>query len=310
MQTVLGAVFCAALIVLVIITGKMRRKAVQKVFEQYREKDFSYTLVFGGYDWGPGIEKIILNVGPDAGNFTEEDLEPEKFTVMVKSEGNDSDGNLPVKRACLCDIDGNEIMKSEDEDAESVPDSEAQAASHIALEIEPERENPLTAPFVYDETGTGMRWKKTYDFTVSHPRFEKSMTECSDWFSPDAQKFREIKTDAGITAFAFSPDNEKDGARHPVIVCRLGGKCSGDVALTVLENNMTPLVKEKVQSWFGGAFIVCVQGESVSAEQTKKITDQFIKKHPAADKADIRSVDFSEGAESVGKWISEEVKND
>ncbi|MBQ5383622.1 MAG: hypothetical protein IIU46_04095, partial [Treponema sp.] len=74
--------------------------------------------------------------------------------------------------------------------------------------------------------------------------------------------------------------------------------------------NMTPLVKEKVQSCLGGACVVCVQGESVSAEQTKKIADQFIKKHPAADKADICSVDFSGGAESVGKWISEEVKND
>ena len=323
METVFGAVFCVALFAVVFITSRMRKKAMQKLYEQFQEKDFAYTLVFGSYDWGPGTEKIILNVGKTAEKFSEADFAPEKFTVTVKSETPDStavEAKIPVKRAFFCDIDGNEILRSDDsdDDGNSVGYDEISSATHIALELEPHPDDGFTSPFVCEPEREMNRWKKVYDFKISHPNFESEMTECSDWFSPAAQKFKPFKTNGKLGAASFVPENAKDKKKHPLIVWFHGlGEGGTDVNVVTLGNKVTSLAGKDIQSHFDGAFVLCPQtktlwmqkgenpsdlvdgaesGDEISSvslvkekssiytAECKAVIDRFIRKNPSIDR--------------------------
>lgn len=319
MGTIFGAIFCVALVVVVIISGRMRKKAIQKIYEQYQEKDFSYTLIFNGYDWGPGTKKIILNTGDITQNFSEKDLSPENFSVTVKSEILDEEKKsavikekkLTVKETYLCDIDGNKIENNSE-------DSDAEIATHIALELEPHPDDGFTNPFFWDPLTEHNRWKKTYDFTINHPLFEKPMDTCNDWFSPETGKFKTEKPCGQLNAVSFTPENAKNGKLHPLIIWLHGaGEGGNEPNLILLGNKVSALAQEKIQSYFDGAYVLCPQAPtfwmqsgdkpydildestknkcSKYTEDCKKLIDRFIKKNPSIDKKRIYVAGCSNG---------------
>ncbi len=307
METIFGAIFCVAMIAVVIITSRLKKKSIQKIYEQFQEKDFAYTLVFRSNEWGPSTEKIILNTGKITESFSDDKLDAANFNVRVKSEilddGSDTpvekEKNVPVKRAFLCDIDGNEIIKSEEDSSSEIPDDETSSATHIALEIENSPGDAFSSPFIYDSEQKHNRWKKIYDFKIGHNLFEKEMSECSDWFSPAAQKFRPLKNSGEQNAFFYIPENvgAKEKSAHPLMVLSLGEKSRTDIPMTVLENYLTPLVDDKIQTSLGGLFVLCMKSES------EKILSRFIKKNRAINRDKITMIDISEGDEKLREWI-------
>ena len=85
MQTFLAVGFCVVMLAVIFGIRVWQRRAVKKVYEEFAEKPYSYTLILGSYDWGAAVEKIILNLGDAASAFDEASLSPEKFCVSVKS---------------------------------------------------------------------------------------------------------------------------------------------------------------------------------------------------------------------------------
>ena len=307
METIFGAIFCVAMIAVVIITSRLKKKSIQKIYEQFQEKDFAYTLVFKSNEWGPGTEKIILNTGKITENFDSEKLGAENFNVSVKSEISDGasgtivekEKTVPVKRAYLCDIDGNEIIRSDEDSDSEIPYDETGSATHIALEIESSSGDAFSSPFIYDPAEKCIRWKKIYDFKIGHSLFENDMSECSDWFSPDAQKFRPLKNTGTLNAFSYIPENvrPKEKSAHPLLVLILGEKSRTDVPMTVLENYLTPLVAEEIQTRLGGLFVFCMKSES------EKTLSRFVKKNRAVNRDRITLIDISESDEKLREWI-------
>ncbi len=324
MGTIFGAIFCVALFAVVIVSARMRKKALQKIYEQYQEKDFAYTLVIGGYDWGPGTEKMILNLGKVSENFTDKDLDVSNFSVTVKSEIFDKGQNkvveqekaVSIKKVYPCDIDGNILEK--DSSSSDSDGMELEDFTHIALELEPRPDDPFTNPFLYDEIVEHNRWKKVYDFTIGHPKFEKPMTDCSDWFSPEINRFKQVKPCGQLTATSFVPENARDGKLHPLIVWLHGaGEGGKDPDLVVLGNKVSALGGEKIQSYFDGAFVLCPQAptfwmqngdrpydileestvdkKSRYTKDCKRLIDRFVKKNPSIDRNRIYIAGCSNG---------------
>ena len=98
METIFGAIFCVAMIAVVIITSRLKKKSIQKIYEQFQEKDFAYTLVFRSNEWGPSTEKIILNTGKITESFSDDKLDAANFNVSVKSEILDDGSDTPVEK--------------------------------------------------------------------------------------------------------------------------------------------------------------------------------------------------------------------
>lgn len=271
MQTFLGAIFCAVMLAVIVILRIWRKKSIAKVYEDMKEKENSYTLIIGSYDWGPAVDKIILNpkllnqnADSNENAFTESDFAPEKFTVKIKSEVFDyasgkkveAEGNAKVLTAWLSDIDGEKLSDEESAEAPETP--------HISLELEVHPTNQLLSPFIYDPETEHNIWKKKFNFEISHPKFAAPITECSDWFSPDADLFTDMKSTGELSAAYFTPEIEEsriqEGKKYPLIVWLNGAWEGGsDTNIALLGNKVTALAREPIQSYFEGAYVLCIQ---------------------------------------------------
>ena len=262
------------MLAIILILRIWRKKSIAKVYEDMKEKENSYTLIIGSYDWGPAVDKIILNpklLNPNAesneNDFTEADFAPEKFTVKIKSEVFDyasgkkveMEGNAKVLAAWLSDIDGEKLTDDENPTESDVESTEAPETPHISLELEVHPTNQLLSPFIYDPESEHNIWKKKFTFEISHPKFAEPITECNDWYSPDADLFTEMKSTGELTAASFTPEIT-DGKKRPLIVWLNGAWEGGkDINIALLGNKVIALAKNPIQSYFEGAYVLCIQ---------------------------------------------------
>lgn len=243
METIFGLIFCVAMIALIFVTRQMRKKQWQKILEQYQEKDFAYTLVFEPTKDGVATKKIILNTGSLTDDFSQQDLLEKKFCVSVKSK-NQLEEKIDVTESYFCDIDGN-----------SLDQQDMDEASHIALILD---QTKVVTPIFTDPENGNKTWKKDFDFTITHPKFPEAMTVCSDWFSPLAQKFRDIKSNGQIKGKYFIPENAKTKKDNQLFVFFMDPKnCVEDLNIALLCENVTSLVDDEKQKNLDGAFVLC-----------------------------------------------------
>ncbi len=97
------------------------------------------AILVQGYEWGPGVSKIILELEQEA-----TEIGAENWTIVT------ADAERTVKDVYICDEYG------EKTDA---------ASSHVAVEMETTYENP-GLPFTYDKSVSMNKWKETYDISV------------------------------------------------------------------------------------------------------------------------------------------------
>ena len=273
MQTFLGAIFCAVMLAVILILRIWRKKSVAKIYDEMAEKDNSYTLLIGGYDWGPMVDKIILNVGDLASDFTDADLRPEKFSVKILSEGLDFksgkkteiEGNAKVVAAWKSDIDGAPSDGEPCEDKSGDDENpETEKPTHITLSLEVHPADYLISPFIYSPESEHNIWKKKFNFEISHEKLSAPITECSDWYSPDADLFTDMKSTGELTAAYFTPEIDEsriqEGRTYPLIVWLNGAWEGGtDTNIALLGNKVTALAKDPIQSYFEGAYVLCIQ---------------------------------------------------
>ncbi|MBO5606981.1 MAG: prolyl oligopeptidase family serine peptidase [Treponema sp.] len=315
MQTFLAVGFCVVMLAVIFGIRVWQRRAVKKVYEEFAEKPYSYTLILGSYDWGAAVEKIILNLGDAASAFDEASLSPEKFSVSVKSgvfdfsAGRvvDVSGALEVTDAWLSDIDGNHLtLAGDSSDSDAADSSDAEKPTHITLSVRVSPGEKAALPLSFDPATGHQVWNERLSLEVSHPALERPVTECNDWYAPAADRFSILKTGNELSAAAFIPESASDGKKHPLIVWLHGAWEGGnDVTVALMGNKVTALSEERIQSYFNGAFVLCVQTptfwmqngdvpydicEDSCADKRsrytvslKKVVDSFVKKNPAVD---------------------------
>lgn len=242
MGTFSGIVIMAVMAVLFIFISSWKKRMIRDTMEQFKEKANSYTLVIGGYDWGPAINKIILNTD-HISEFTQDDLDNSMFTVTADGK------NRIVTNCYFCDING-------------YPD---EAKDHIALELEV---HPLTneeSPIFWNESTEKNEWKESYPYTIAHKKLPEPITVFNDMFCPQTTVFEDVKTFNRLSACCYTPPTYDDGKKHPLVIWLHGaGEGGHDTEIVLLGNKVTALAEDKIQSYFPeGAYILCVQTPTV-----------------------------------------------
>lgn len=180
MNTVIGIILAVVAVILVIAGSVWRRKIILEEYEKFREPENSYTLFIQKHDWGCSVDRVIINAGESALNFTEEDLDPEKFSVSVRYISVDPENRETLEvikprfavRAFFCDIEGNEYMQESGE------------TPHIALEFVSAANEECAKPFEEGQKAGNVRQKEPYDYEIIHEKFMQPINICYDWISP------------------------------------------------------------------------------------------------------------------------------
>ncbi len=163
-----AVLFMALMLISLILVYRWRRAALDKLYNQYKEKDNSYTVIISKKDYGFTAAKLIVNTDGIAA-FKDTDPLAQDFEVSAKAGG--SQVKVNVSRAYLCDIDGNSLEESRLNDPEV----------HICLELETEAVKDELSPLNHD-----------LRFEIRHKAFAP-VTECSEWFCPDKAEQAEFE---------------------------------------------------------------------------------------------------------------------
>ncbi|MBR4005147.1 MAG: prolyl oligopeptidase family serine peptidase [Treponema sp.] len=312
LQIILSVGFCVLMLGVMVAVRIWQKKSIKKIYEDLKEKDYSYTLLIKGCDWGPAVDRMILAPGNHFDEFKPEDFDPKKFSVTVSTERYLENGKLDyftkqveVTDACPCDIDGNPLEGFDEAEEEGDDEPGGLNGGHILLTLKYGPKMGEINPFAYNFKTQQNNWKDKFDFTVEHPKLPEPIKVCSDWYCKEAQQFDDIKTGNELTATSWCPPS--DGKKHPLIVWLHGaGEGGTDPMIALLGNKVTALVEPEIQSYFDGAYVLCPQNPTVWMQQgntpydilqqdspnhvskythsCKKVIDSFISKHDDIDR--------------------------
>ncbi|MDT0122011.1 prolyl oligopeptidase family serine peptidase [Paenibacillus sp. RRE4] len=271
---------------------------------------FSYSLVTKGYDWGPGVYKIILDTGVAIqGNtlttdtfkiFAERNYPMINFQTQQKYDGSDSSSRT-IERAYLSDKDGNKTSLS--------------TGQYITMEMKVHPDLMTTSPFMFDLQSFTNKYvdlqytivqqkslQDTMGNAVEHlttrPDTPHTMIEqgvdvfdTSGKFSYKDSKFGQIH----LTYASYMPETSK---KKPLIIWLHGaGEGGTDPRIALLGNKVTALADESIQKYFGDAAVLVPQtptfwmndgtgqytkdGKSMYTKSLTALIKQYVKQHAA-----------------------------
>jgi predicted peptidase len=240
-----------------------------------------YSVVVEGFDWGPAVSRLVLDLGGDAlaRNWT-----PVDFTVWafqraiprvqkaaqktnLRFPGSPVEGTTPpdsgawrtVTRVQRCDRDGRERSDGD----------------FLALELETGPATPVSSILRYDILAVRnlpVRLEHTItvsDGTVLGPRARaRTIMPVADEFRLDGRfRFRDPRY--GVVALRYahwSPAARPSagGSRHPLVIWLHGAGESGtDPLVALLGNPLTRLAEARVQTALSGAFVLVPQCDTM-----------------------------------------------
>lgn len=228
------------------------------------DKAIRASIFVKGYEWGPGVPKIILNLGQEVSKLTANDCK-------VTTAGTERD----VTDIYLCDEDG--------EKTES-------PSRYAAIEMTTTSE-VSGSPFAYDMESGMNQWADTYEVTVDCKDFTLDgdtiplavNQDCIEHrICPDTERFAKRASFTGtyrnpftdeqeeltLRTAAYEPKEIVGGAKNPLLIWLHGkGEGGADPEIAILGNEVTALTKEDIQSYFSsgdetGAYVLAVQCET------------------------------------------------
>ena len=240
----------------------------------------TYTYFVNGYEWGPGVYKIVADLG-EGNNVKASDLSNDLFSVSAKgSQG----GSRTVTDIYLVD-ENNEKDESLTEGTKIGFDLELNVTSQNWGFI-------MTSyngcnPFYYDMATSKNSWAKDYTYeirlnsnktitvgdktyngreailTINTPSSEVREIPClENWGEQQSYTLN----DQTLTYKAFETTALKeDGGKNPLIIWLHGaGEGGTEVDIALLGNDVTNLGEDKIQSYFktdtlAGAYVLAVQ---------------------------------------------------
>ncbi len=239
----------------------------------------TYTYYVGGYEWGPGVYKVVADLG-DGNTVKASDLTTDLFRVRATgSQG----GERKVTDIYLADASGEEDTSATEG---------TRIGFDLALNITSGWFGPSyngCNPFSYDMMTSKNSWASDYGYQISLAA-NKSLTigdatydamkspvvinkasenprviPClDDWGEPKSYKNEE--NNQTLTYKAYETETLKtDSGKNPLIIWLHGaGEGGTDIDIALLGNDVTNLGEEKIQSYFKkdgkeGAYVLAVQ---------------------------------------------------
>lgn len=222
------------------------------------------SILVQGYEWGPGVPKIILELSQPA-----QEIHGEEITVTTAGKPR------TVQDVYLCDENGART------DAPS---------GYAAVELKTTAQES-GSPFTYNRSVRMNEWSEAYEVTVSSPAFTiDGMTaplslsqDCiDDRICPDTEKFQTRREFRGLyenpathgqeeltlRTAAYEPEQISGGEKNPLIIWLHGqGEGGRDVDIALLGNEVCALARDEIQSYFTagsetGSYVLAVQCET------------------------------------------------
>ena len=226
----------------------------------------TYSTITEGYDWGPAISKVVVNVGKAmSGN-----IDASAFEVNVTRKAlsgfllGPSRGTRNVTAAYVSDANGNKTA----------------TGNYITLELEVGPDLSIGSPFNYNFFGSGHNEyvDTAYEVTLNKElkaadgssvnfaanKFAADTTRiCDDFdldgkFSYNDEKFGQI----ALTYASYTPEAAKnDGKKNALIIWLHGaGEGGTDPRVALVGNKVVNLANDTVQQYFdGGAYVLAAQ---------------------------------------------------
>lgn len=251
------------IIVMLLLCACMRIHSTNAVAQEKAVAVRDVSIVVQGYEWGPGVPKVILHL---SGSVTA--VTAANFTVTTANVAR------RVVTAYPCDMNGKKT---------------ADSSNHVAIELA--TNNTVSgSPFHYNLQTRRNEWAATYEvhitghFTADGQDVPVSLTQdcinqylCSDTalFSKRADftgvyRNNHTNTDEELTLHlaAYEPENLAGGTPNPLIIWLHGaGEGGKDSDITILGNEVSALAKAPIQSCFTagretGAYVLILTCES------------------------------------------------
>jgi predicted peptidase len=209
-----------------------------------------YILVVEGYDWGPAVSKVILELDTktSAVDLKDYTVSVERSSDCVEIPAAQKSGSRSIVYAYISDSQGNRI----------------QEGTNITLVLSVAPNLPIGSPFQYSTKGTcrGNQWVK-YDLTITDTKTNKVWNKEKSRIRPLIDDFDltgKYEYEAGKTmSYAvFSP--KKKAGKSPLIIWLHGGGEGGyDPTIPLLGNKAANYASDELQAYFGGAYVLSPQ---------------------------------------------------
>lgn len=250
-----------------------------------------YTIVVEGYDWGAGVDKVILTLDEtvttaDAGTY---EVAVERETECGELAPEQAAGTRPVMRAWVSDARGAPLEEG----------------AHVTLLLGVAPWWPLGSPLQYfrNDRCRGNRWVD-YRMTISDSASGRVWDDEAGRIIPIVDEFDlsgRFAHDSGITlsyaSFAPQTANEKS----PLLIWLHGGGEGGtDPTIPLLANRAANYASEDIQAIFEGAWVLVPQCPGAWMHNAEGVTTHgreedvynvalmalirdFVSKHPGID---------------------------
>jgi predicted esterase len=208
-----------------------------------------YVLIIDGYDWGPGVNKVVLDMEKAVSevNASEFSVVVERSAEGVEINDKEAKGDRKVVYAYVSDEKGNSSKEGE----------------HVTLVLFVSPNDALTSPIKYIvQNGRGSNKWIDYKLTVTHEKSNSVWNTEADRVVPPLQGFDLTGTftqnDITLTYGSFSPKNTE--GKSPLLIWLHGGGEGGtDPSIALIANKAWNYASEDIQSIFAGAYVLAPQ---------------------------------------------------
>lgn len=322
-QKLLSTVLSMVMITVLTLGGNGAARAADTIISEdgksLKLSSVSYTTITEGFDWGPAITKVILNLGTSVDTGT---LSANTFVVSserkynglnyatMKTEFKDEVAERKVIAAYVSDASG---MKAAD-------------GTYVTLEMEVGPTLTAGSPFYTDGSGQNKyadtsyiiklakdsQLKTSEGLTVSMTATDKSgYTGNTNLIADDFDKTGSFTSgDITLKYASYTPKTaSSEKASNPLIIWLHGaGEGGTDPTIALLGNKVVSLATDKIQSCFGetGAYVLVPQcptmwmdydgkatynitvagskGKSYYTRALRDLIDEYISSHPEIDR--------------------------
>ena len=287
------------------ITSKLKK--MLKLEAAVSEQLPTYKTVTTVYDWGPSINKLVVNLGV---SVAPSEVNKNSFKVHVRrylAEGTttfaghssvvlgsqsqspeDLEGDVNVIDVYTSDANGNRTDKR---------------GSYVTIELPVSPTSTLTAALNYDPVSGYNDWVDArYTITATQIGQIPSMTidNKNGNIRPQADKFSYATMKvANHQSYGYASYEPKDNAKHPLIVWLhgMGEGGTGSPSIAIMGNKAVEFAEDSIQHYFDGAYVLAPQartywmhgyedfadGTSIYSDTLMELIRGYIKDHPNVD---------------------------
>lgn len=218
----------------------------------------TYNIVVEGFDWGPGVTKVIITLDSEVSDVT-------KDMFNIQEVKNWFGGVQSFDRTVI-------NAYSSDEEGTRIENHSKYIT--IELDVNPDDGNP----FLYNIESGFNTWANPYSLNITLAEGAKlkvgdntvnDLNINSEYIkreTPTIDKFKEEVYDAeGDISMKYAHYEPKsDDAKNPLIIWLHGaGEGGSDTTINTLGNKVGALIEDDIQSQFGGAYILAPQSPTM-----------------------------------------------